>query len=69
MDGGDFETMRITFGELRTIKAAIPVVEEEDILRARIVSVQELLGEKEKWDDAFSCSRRRHEAEALHGGA
>ena len=54
----DFETMTIIFDELRKIKAAVPVV-EEDVLRTRIVSVQELLREKEKWDDAIRGEMRQ----------
>ena len=49
MLGEDIETMGVTFDELRRMKAMMPQLEEDDVLRTRIVSVQELLEEKEKW--------------------
>ena len=49
----DLELMGMTFEGLKKIKMAMPEVEEEDLLRTKIISVQELMGEKEKWDDAI----------------
>ena len=49
----DLELMGMTFDGLKKIKMAMPAVEEEDLLRTKIISVQELMGEKEKWDDAI----------------
>ena len=49
----DLELMGMTFDGLKKIKMAMPEVEEEDLLRTKIISVQELMGEKEKWDSAI----------------
>ena len=52
MDG--LESMMSTFEEIRKIKKVLPQgSEEEDVLRTRIVSVQELLEEREKWTAAI----------------
>ena len=52
MDG--LESMMSTFEEIRKIKKALPQgSEEEDVLRTRIVSVRELLDEREKWTAAI----------------
>ena len=48
------ESMAITFEHLRKMKAAVAqTTEEEDVLRTRIVSVKELLDEREKWTSAI----------------
>ena len=52
MDG--LESMMSTFEEIRKIKKALPQgSDEEDVLRTRIVSVRELLDEREKWTTAI----------------
>ena len=52
MDG--LESMMSTFEEIKKIKKALPQgSDEEDVLRTRIVSVRELLDEREKWTSAI----------------
>ena len=52
MDG--LESMMSTFEEIKKIKKALPQgSDEEDVLRTRIVSVRELLEEREKWTSAI----------------
>ena len=45
------ESMNVTFDGLWKLKQAMPSLEEEDVLRTRIVSVAELLSEREKWKE------------------
>ena len=49
-----FESMEVTFEEIRRLKKLLaqPSI-EEDVLRTRIVSVNELLEEREKWTSAI----------------
>ena len=48
------ESMAITYEHLRKMKAVVAqTTEEEDVLRTRIVSVKELLDEREKWTPAI----------------
>ena len=55
MLGDDQQSMHATYEELRRLKQAKPAAEEEeDVLRMRIVSVQEMVLEKEKWHDAIT---------------
>ena len=55
MLGDDQQSMHATYEELRRLKQAKPAAEEEeDVLRTRIVSVQEMVLEKEKWHDAIT---------------
>ena len=49
------ESMHATFEELRRLKQAKPSLQaEDDVIRTRIVSVNELMSEKELWHDAIS---------------
>ena len=49
------ESMHATYEELRRLKQAKPTLQaEDDVIRTRIVSVNELLSEKELWHDAIS---------------
>ena len=59
MLGEDVETMGVTFDELRRMKAVMPQLADDDVLRTRIVSVQELLEEKEKWYDAIGLEMKQ----------
>ena len=45
----DVETMGVTFDEIRRLKTAMTETAEDDVLRTRIISVPELMAEKEKW--------------------
>ena len=48
------DSMMSTFEEIRKLKKALPQgSEEEDVLRTRIVSVRELLDERERWTEAI----------------
>ena len=54
MLGDSLESMSVTFEQIRKIKSALAqTTEEEDVLRTRIVSVKELLDEREKWTSAI----------------
>ena len=55
MLGDDQQSMHATYEELRRLKQAkMPADTEEDVLRMRIVSVHEMVQEKEKWHDAIT---------------
>ena len=53
------ESMGITFDVMVKIKQMMPALDEDDVLRTRIVSVAELLDEKEKWHDAIAGEMRQ----------
>lgn len=53
------ESMNTTFEVMAKIKQMMPALEEDDVLRTRIVGVPELLSEKEKWHDAISGEMRQ----------
>ena len=55
----EVETRGVTFDELRRLKMAMPEVAEDDVLRTRIISVPELMAEKEKWYDAIQTELRQ----------
>ena len=59
MLGEDIETMGATFDELRRMKAVMPQLAEDDVLRRRIVSVQELVQEKEKWYEPIGLEMKQ----------
>ena len=59
MLGDEQQSMHATYEELRRLKQAMPVVEEDDVIRTRIVSVQEMIAEKERWHDAISGEMRQ----------
>ena len=51
-----FDSMEVTFEEIKRLKKLLAQpTEEEDVLRTRIVSVQELLNEREKWTSAIQA--------------
>ena len=51
--------METSYDELRRLKQVKQETEEDDVLRTRIVSVSELMAEKDKWHDAITGEMRQ----------
>ena len=55
----DLDSMNVTFEGLWKLKQAMPSLEEDDVLRTKIVSVVELLAEREKWKEPIESELRQ----------